>query len=1027
MLDIKSSDKGLLLPRMTTEERDAIANPATGLLVYNTDDNCYNYYAATAWVKDCGRSLEEDAVSTSAIAGGSTKYDTGSGVATDSKDNVIVVGEFQETATFGDLSYTSAGNTDGIVLKYNSAGDLLWSLTIGGVGRDDVYAVETDAADNIYIGGDTEGDLTIGTVNINETGNFFFIAKYNSEGVFQSIWYEANTEGTSLEDMVVGTDGSIHVVGGFEGTVTFGTTTLTATGNFDVFVLKLAANGDLLWAKQSSSIYAYPYDMALDVDGNVYITGEMEESATFGTTTISTTEANYIGFLAKYASDGSFVFAKAIDGVDVYACGVDTDSDGNIYSTGDFSSVTFEDTTFTASGNNNCFITKYDSDGVLIWAKQLESTSSCYGWRIKTKTDNEIVLLGGVRADLTFNNETYTLTGNSQAALVVGLDADGNTSWVYHTSGTNSVNVSGLNFDSNGNAYFAGWFLGTETIGGQTLTAIGSVDLYLAQLTNTGTAIIYTNDIDSSQDGDTDVSNELQDLSLSGTSLSISDGSTIDLSTIDTDTDTDTDEQTIDELSLSGTTLSISLENDGATPQTVDLSTIDTDTDDQDVDAFFLNSNSLKLSLENDGSDNHSVDLSPIDDQNFDVAELDGTTLKLSLDNDGESTKEIDLSSINTDTQLSESEVDSYVANNGYLTDADDADADPTNEIELPSGGAEGQTIVQDSNGDLIWTNNNDYQTVDEFNLTDDVLSLSLENDAVDALTVDLSNLSKTLLTDGDGDTKIQVEESSDEDVLRFDVAGIEAMVIDNNSQVGIGLTPTNSLSVVMGLSNTASVSASFTTGNFAYDDPGITGQTYTATVNGVLSSIELELRNAAGDKTVSIYEGSGLTGTLLGSTTIDATTTNDEWVTFDLSSSNISQVANEVYTIAIDDKDGWILSISGSYDGGEELTDVLRDMNFRVNTTGYDTGFQVHENGVTINGYTLPTTDGTNGQVLATDGAGNVSWTTVSASFTNPNSQALQQEIQNLQVENATLLKRVLKLETLESQVQQLLQNSNE
>ena len=39
MLDVKSSAKGLLLPRMTMAERNAISNPATGLLIYCSDNN----------------------------------------------------------------------------------------------------------------------------------------------------------------------------------------------------------------------------------------------------------------------------------------------------------------------------------------------------------------------------------------------------------------------------------------------------------------------------------------------------------------------------------------------------------------------------------------------------------------------------------------------------------------------------------------------------------------------------------------------------------------------------------------------------------------------------------------------------------------------------------------------------------------------------------------------------------------------------------------------------------------------------
>lgn len=49
MLDISSTDKGLLIPRMTTAQRNAIPNPATGLMVYDTDQNSFSFYDGTTW------------------------------------------------------------------------------------------------------------------------------------------------------------------------------------------------------------------------------------------------------------------------------------------------------------------------------------------------------------------------------------------------------------------------------------------------------------------------------------------------------------------------------------------------------------------------------------------------------------------------------------------------------------------------------------------------------------------------------------------------------------------------------------------------------------------------------------------------------------------------------------------------------------------------------------------------------------------------------------------------------------------
>ena len=49
MLDVKSTEHGILIPRMGTEDRDQIPSPAPGLLIYNTATNLFNYYNGSYW------------------------------------------------------------------------------------------------------------------------------------------------------------------------------------------------------------------------------------------------------------------------------------------------------------------------------------------------------------------------------------------------------------------------------------------------------------------------------------------------------------------------------------------------------------------------------------------------------------------------------------------------------------------------------------------------------------------------------------------------------------------------------------------------------------------------------------------------------------------------------------------------------------------------------------------------------------------------------------------------------------------
>jgi hypothetical protein len=73
MLDVQSTTKGMLPPRLTSTQRDAISNPAEGLMIYNTDTDCLNHFAGCRWYEHCGTPLP-------GILGSSfTAYDNGAG------------------------------------------------------------------------------------------------------------------------------------------------------------------------------------------------------------------------------------------------------------------------------------------------------------------------------------------------------------------------------------------------------------------------------------------------------------------------------------------------------------------------------------------------------------------------------------------------------------------------------------------------------------------------------------------------------------------------------------------------------------------------------------------------------------------------------------------------------------------------------------------------------------------------------------------------------------------------------------
>ncbi len=160
------------------------------------------------------------------------------------------------------------------------------------------------------------------------------------------------------------------------------------------------------------------------------------------------------------------------------------------------------------------------------------------------------------------------------------------------------------------------------------------------------------------------------------------------------------------------------------------------------VDAT-VNTDEQDLSLSNDilslTNDATSVDLSGYLD-NTDNQDLTMSNHILSLSNDA---TPIDLTAyVNTDTQLTEAQVDTYVSNNGYLTAFTEVDGDITNEIQdislsgtnlsISSGSTIDLAALQDGTG-------SDNQDLTSATLTDTTLSIDIESG--DAVNVDLSPL----------------------------------------------------------------------------------------------------------------------------------------------------------------------------------------------------------------------------------------------------------------------------------------------
>jgi hypothetical protein len=246
------------------------------------------------------------------------------GIATDENGNSYVTGFFQGSATFGSTVLTSSGGRDMFIAKYDAVGKVVWAQKGGGIGDDNGYGIAVDGSGNSYVTG-TFGILglsgingpsaTFGTTTLTRSGSFdIFIAKYDAAG--NAVWAK-NAGGTSSDqgfDIAIDGSGNPYITGLFQSRATFGSTILTASGSSDIFIAKYDVAGNAVWAQNAGGTSLdQGFDIAIDGSGYSYLTGWFEGSATFGSTTLTSSGSSVI-FIAKYDAEGNAVWAQKAGG-----------------------------------------------------------------------------------------------------------------------------------------------------------------------------------------------------------------------------------------------------------------------------------------------------------------------------------------------------------------------------------------------------------------------------------------------------------------------------------------------------------------------------------------------------------------------------------------------------------------------------------------------------------------------------------------------------------------------------------------
>ncbi len=376
-----------------------------------------------------------------AIALGGSLDERGMAVTTDAAGNVYVSGYFAGTVDF-DPSFlginllVTLGDPDIFVCKFDGNGNFVWARSMGGTGYDYPFSIAVGSNGNVYTAGKFQGTadfdpgLSANSLTSNSGSEDVFVSCLSSSGSF--VW--ARRVGGSLNDnatsLTLNSGDDLFLTGYFQGTTDFdpgaGTANLVSAGGRDAFVLKLNNSGNYVLAKQlGGTLDDEGSNIALDVDGNLYVTGSYQGTGDFDPTAATYTMSSNggtDGFVTKLTPSGSLTWAGSFGGtLNDKINDIAINASTAICITGYFQGTADLDpgtglSNFTSAGGLDLFIATLSTDGLLRLARNMGGTLDDEATSIQLDNSGNIYTTGYFQSTVDFNPEAAVFNISSSGS-----------------------------------------------------------------------------------------------------------------------------------------------------------------------------------------------------------------------------------------------------------------------------------------------------------------------------------------------------------------------------------------------------------------------------------------------------------------------------------------------------------------------------------------------------------------------------------------------------------------------------------
>lgn len=282
-----------------------------------------------------------------------------------------------------------------------------------------------------------------------------------------------------LYENIVDRNNNSYFTGIYKGTIN----AITSKGDFDLFIGKYNENFQIDWFKSiGGSLRDFNTEIILDTINNfLYQAGAFQDTCTFSNGDTIISSGDYDIFLNKFDLNGNLIWKKHFckGPGNQKPTAIDIDKDNNIILAGQYADSAIFSTDTLVNPGSNLFISKFDTEGNIIWNKSIACESS------STKITALKAYSDGYYFDGYFRDDFFldvgTITGTVPLKSDIFLyktNFDGNGQWARRSYGSLHDVTGTITQDKYGNIYFTGYFDSNELTIDSTASEVSNKVLY---------------------------------------------------------------------------------------------------------------------------------------------------------------------------------------------------------------------------------------------------------------------------------------------------------------------------------------------------------------------------------------------------------------------------------------------------------------------------------------------------------------------------------------------------------------------